>query len=49
MKFTLTILLTALSMLAMAQAQFVSPIEGTYGEDFLLVNYVDWGAATSII
>jgi hypothetical protein len=48
MKFTLTILLTALSMLAMAQAQFVSPIEGTYGEDFLLVNYVDWGAATSI-
>lgn len=48
MKLTLTILLTVMSMLAMAQAQFVSPIEGTYGEDFVLVNYVDWGAASSI-
>ncbi len=23
--------------------QFVTPIEGSYGEDYIIVNYVDWG------
>jgi hypothetical protein len=36
------------SLGAIAQAQFVNPIEGVYGEDFVLVNYVDWGAAATI-
>jgi len=36
------------SLGAFAQAQFVNPIEGVYGEDFVLVNYVDWGAAATV-
>ncbi len=48
MNLVFTILLTALSFVSLCQAQFVSPIEGTYGEDFVLVNYVDWGAADTV-
>jgi hypothetical protein len=28
---------------------FVKPIEGTYGQDFIIVNYVDWKTGDSII
>lgn len=31
------------------QGHFVLPIEGTYGSDFIIVNYVDWGAGNQIL
>lgn len=32
---------------ALAQSRFVSPIGGTYGLDFILVNYVDWSTGVA--
>ncbi len=31
------------------QGKFVTPISGTYGDDFIIVNYVDWGLEESIL
>lgn len=37
------ILFSLLTLKGFPQApQFVSPIDGTYGQDFIIVNYVDW-------
>jgi len=33
---------------AKSQAQFVLPLLGNYGQDYMLVNYVDWGLSTAI-
>lgn len=33
---------------ANAQQHFVVPIAGNYGQDFIIVNYVDWGPTTTI-
>ncbi len=40
-------IIVAVLSVGMLHAQspiFVTPIEGTYGEDFIIVNYVDWDA-----
>jgi len=31
------------------QGHFVLPIAGTYGSDFIIVNYVDWGAGSQVL
>lgn len=31
-----------------SQQRFVTPIEGQYGKDFIIVNYVDWGDGNQI-
>lgn len=31
------------------QSRFVTPIEGVYGEDYIIVNYVDWGLEDEIM
>lgn len=48
MKWITTIIILALAADTYGQAQFSNPIEGTYGQDFVLVNYVDWGAAATV-
>jgi hypothetical protein len=37
-----------LSSNVMAQGSMVTPIEGAYGQDYIIINYVDWGQDTSI-
>ncbi|GAB4377801.1 MAG: hypothetical protein Kow0075_06900 [Salibacteraceae bacterium] len=44
------LIFTAISTVAVAQwPDLRIPIEGTYGSDFVIVNYVDWGPGTSIL
>ncbi len=42
-KHFLTLLFLAfLGSIGFGQPQFVTPVEGVYGEDYIIVNYVDW-------
>lgn len=45
--FILWILLS-LPLISSGQGRFVTPVEGVYGKDYIIVNYVDWGAGASI-
>lgn len=41
-------LLLILNISSTAQTQFTLPLTGTYGQQFILVNYVDWGPGATI-
>jgi murein DD-endopeptidase MepM/ murein hydrolase activator NlpD len=44
--FSLVFLLT---LKAFTQERFVNPIDGVLGQDFIIVNYVDWGASSAVL
>lgn len=49
MRWLLTLVLFVSFAAAWAQPRFVNPIEGVYGKDFIIVNYVDWGLEDAIM
>ena len=48
MRFVFTSVLFILALSVLAQPRFVNPVKGSYGKDFIIVNYVDWGPEGAI-
>ncbi len=40
--------LVLFTLAGFSQSRFVNPIEGSYGNEYIIVNYVDWGSGASI-
>ncbi|MCO4807579.1 MAG: peptidoglycan DD-metalloendopeptidase family protein [Flavobacteriales bacterium] len=47
-RLSLLVYILALANLSIAQSDYLNPIEGDYGKDFIIANYVDWGFGTAI-
>jgi len=43
-----TLCASLITAFLIAQPRFVNPVEGEYGKDFIIVNYVDWGAGGTV-